>query len=326
MPLALKKGFRGYNIFLYKEAVEYKQSDTLFKCIQELFNGLEEGKIYSLLINVANSENLTTVSLLPRSILVTKDSPVKVLTEILIKHLIIIETKYDMYSPINLVIQGRVWYSKEEIINQIKKRNNIDTSSKIVGLDDMKVCNQKYDTISKLVTEDLYSLLHIEKGSDGIFLTENFNKLKKSCIEITLTPYKIERLKVITGDFSYTLYSYREDEKEIKSKLLCFHHSKDHKIYLLIEDGYIKSRWVDLELGGREVLRLFGNNKVNFSLKRDNTKLIIKSKINNIELGYNFNSFKQSAKDRKIDQKIGVIDLETFTYDDKGSQQVYAGG
>nr|QWO71416.1 DNA polymerase [Termitomyces sp. T60a]QWO71419.1 DNA polymerase [Termitomyces sp. T99] len=330
LPLALKKGFRGYSVFIYKEAFEYNQSDTLLKCLQELFSGLEEGKIYSLLINVANSENLTTVSLLPRSILVTCESPVEVLTEILLQHLIIIESKYDIFSPINLVIQGREWYSKEDIINQIKKKNNIDTSSKNLGLDEieLKECNRKYDTISKLVTEELYSLLHLEKDSDVKFLTENFNKLKKSCIEINLTPSKIEKLKVITGDFSYTLYSYREVEKEINSNLLCFHHSNDKNIYLFIEDGYIKSRWVDFELEGKEILRLFGNNKVIFSLKReiDNKNLIINSKINNIELGYNFNSFKQSPKERIIDQKIGVIDLETFTCDDKGTQQVYAGG
>nr|QWO71426.1 DNA polymerase [Termitomyces sp. T73sscA] len=328
LPLTLKEGFRGYTVFLYKEGIEYNQRDTLLNCIQELFNGLEQGKIYSLLINVANSENLTTVSLLPRSILVTSESPVKILTDILLQQLIIIESKYDMYSPINLVIQGKVWYSKEDIINQIKKWNEIDTRSKKVGLDEKELqdCNRKYEKLNEVVTEDLYSLLQKEKESDGVFLTENFKKLRKSCIEINLTPSKIEKLKVITGDFSYTLYSYREDEKEINSKLLCFHHSNDENIYLLIEDSYIKSRWVDLETGGKEILRKFGDNNVIFSLKRDNKNLIINSKINNIELGYKFNSFRQSAKDRRSEHKIGVIDLETFTCDDKGSQQVYAGG
>ena len=328
LPLALKEGFKGYTVLLYKEGVEYNQSESLLNCIQELFRGLEKGKIYSLLINVADSEKLTTVSLLPRSILVTCESPVEVLTEILLQHLIIIESKYDMYSPINLVIQGREWYSKEDIIAQIKKSNKINISSKNTCLDEkeLKACNSKYDTISKLVTEELYSLLHTEKDSDGIFLTENFKKLKKSCIEISLTPSKIEKLKVITGDFSYTLYSYREPEKEITSNLLCFHHSNDQNIYLLIEDGFIRSRWIDFEMGGNEILRLFGNNQVVFSLKRDNKNLIIESKINKLELGYKFNNFKQQAKDRKIDLNFGVIDLETFTCDEKGSQQVYAGG
>ena len=99
--------------------------------------------------------------------------------------------------------------------------------------------------------------------------------LKKKCIELILTPSKIDKLKVIAGDFSYTLYTYRNekinfnlDKKIVDFNLLCFHHSNNLNIYPLIEDGYIRGSWVDTEIDGDVILRVFGINKVYLSLKQ----------------------------------------------------------
>ena len=84
LPSYLTKGFMGYNIFLIKENIDSNQFDNTLKCIQELFKGLEDDKVYSLLFNLVNSENNTSITLIPRSLLVTNKSPVDIIIKILI--------------------------------------------------------------------------------------------------------------------------------------------------------------------------------------------------------------------------------------------------
>nr|QWO71429.1 DNA polymerase [Termitomyces sp. K1Ac] len=243
------------------------------------------------------------------------------LTQILIKYLIIIESKYEIFSSKNLVVQGRVWNSKEEIINQVKlsTKNDKDLRDTIIS--------KNYESISKLVTEDLYTLLSKEQNSAGSYLNMIIKNLKKKSMEMRLTPSIIDRLKVITGDSSYTLYEYeykkksKLEQKEVK--LLCFHHSNKN-IYQMIEGCYTTASWIDVDLGGDQILREFDNNKVLFSKKYQGEKVL--QNIKEIELGYRFNKLKQLSKNHIFDKKIGVIDLETFSCNDKGAQQVYAGG
>ena len=119
----------------------------IMDCVQELFKGLEEDKIYSLLFNVINTENYSVVSLLSRSILVTKKSPVDKLVKILIQNMIIVESKYEVYSNYVLVIQGRIWYSKQDIINEIKaKKYKKDNSNVLISDKDvLEESNRKYN-------------------------------------------------------------------------------------------------------------------------------------------------------------------------------------
>nr|QWO71437.1 DNA polymerase [Termitomyces sp. T123] len=363
LPLNLRKGFRGYDIFLIKESIDSDDSINLNKCIQELLNGLENSKVYSLLFSIVNPENLTTVSLLPSSILVLKDSPVELLTKILLRHLILIESKYDVSSSYTLVVQGRIWLSKEELISDLKSKRSKNDSPES-GLEkkkeDLNEVNRKFASISNLVSEDLNSLLTEEKKWEGVFLNNNFKNLRKKSIEIKLTPYIIDHLKVIGGDYSYSLYQYKEKSKlnNININLLCLHHF-DKNIYHLMEGTFIINTWIDYFRGENEILRIFGKNKVIFSHSpvppaRDLSSVVkgkfkgakvesyvegkgrgknnpensfsLLKNIKEIELGYNFNPFIQVPKSPLLDLKIGTIDVETFKYDELGNQKVFSGG
>nr|QWO71428.1 DNA polymerase [Termitomyces sp. K1Aa] len=318
-PSSLSKGFRGYNVIFIKEGIDSNQSINITNCLLELFKGFESDRVYSLLFSIVDSESLNTVSLLPKSILVTNKSPVDILTNILIKYIIINESKYEISSSKNLVIQGRVWYSKEDLLNQVSSTAETDKDLRDT------IISRKYESINKLVTKELDSLLNKEPNRGRVYLNGVIKKLIQESMEIRLTPSILDRLKVITGDSSYTLYAYKKksklEQKEVK--LLCFHHS-NKDIYQLMEGSYTTASWIDEDLGGDLISRKFDNNKILFSKKYQGNKIL--PNIKEIELGYKFNNFKQLPKNHIFDEKMGVIDLETFSCNEQGTQQVFAGG
>ena len=122
LPSKISGGFRGYEVFLVKEEIDSNQYENVKNCVQELLNSLDDKKVYRLLCSVVNKANNTTASLQPKSILVTKTLPVEVLTKILIQHMIVKESKFNVYSDYLLIVQGlkRVWLSQQDIINNIK--------------------------------------------------------------------------------------------------------------------------------------------------------------------------------------------------------------
>ncbi len=330
LPSKYSKGYRGYEVFLIKEGIDSNQYDDILKCVQELIKGLEKGKVYSLLFSVINSENNKCVSLLPSALLVVDSIPIDILTKYLIQHMIIIESKYDVNSDYLLVIQGRVWLSQSEIINEIKSKKS-KTKENISDKEISIESGKKFDSISEVVKDDLYSLLKSWNGKDDLlYLANLFKELKKKCLEIRLTPKKIDDLVIITGDYSYTLYLYKQ-KNNLRGRrgndiyLLCLHHF-DKNIYHVIEGSYIINTWDDVDLDGKFILRKYNNNKVLFERKLVNKGRKKWINIKEIELGYNFKSFKEWFKTHLIDRKIGVIDLETFSFNYKGGQQVYAGG
>ena len=124
LPSKISGGFRGYEVFLVKEEIDSNQYENVKNCVQELLNSLDDKKVYRLLCSVVNKANNTTASLQPKSILVTKTLPVEVLTKILIQHMIVKESKFNVYYDYLLIVQGlkRVWLSKKDIINNIKSK------------------------------------------------------------------------------------------------------------------------------------------------------------------------------------------------------------
>lgn len=156
-----------------------------------------------------------------------------------------------------------------------------------------------------------------------------------------MIPYDIERLRVISGDFSYSLYYLTDDLVEsdddsndkstsdsIKRAnfLLCFHNlnkNRQSRNNHILEGRYISSSWTDEYLVSGEVLRVFGKNEKIF--KKDEKGYT--TEVKEINFGYtSFNNLNQLAKTHKKNKKIGVIDLETFRYKEDGSQRAYAGG
>lgn len=274
---------------------------------------------------------------------------------------------------------------KEDILNDIKAKLALRTKDKLIDIgsadsgliSSMTVeqeTDKKFDSINEAVSEDLYSVLQKEEYGgvmDQSYLLRNFKNVRRKSLEIQLSPRNITKLNVLTGDYSYTLYSYKKaSAKYINGvNLLCFHHLNEN-IYQVIENGYVITCWSDTNIGENKILRVFDRNKVLFKkapqltyaaslhkyvqkwksidkeIKRGRGKgrymsgsgsappaltSVAKqrstaSDIIEINLGYNFRSLREMAKTPIMDLKIGVIDLETFKFNNKGSQQVFAGG
>lgn len=80
--------------------------------------------------------------------------------------------------------------------------------------------------------------------------------------------------------------------------------------------------WIDY-YHDNQIIRKFNNNTVVFN-KTNNINIV--NSIKEIDIPYNFPSMKQLPVTHIKDDKIGVIDLETYTSNFNGAQKVYAGG
>jgi hypothetical protein len=83
------------------------------------------------------------------------------------------------------------------------------------------------------------------------------------------------------------------------------------------------------------VTRCFGDNKVVFKYAsqygiNSNSSQEIKKRrniVDSAELAFNFPTIREQARSKEYDDKLGVIDLETFKINEKdGTQCAYAGG
>ena len=107
LPYKMRGGYLSYNILLIIEDVFSDKYNVLVKYLNEMFLGLEDNNVYSLLFTVFDGENDIGFSV-RSSLLVTKNSSVEILTKILIQDLIKKEFKYGVYSSYTLIIQGRI--------------------------------------------------------------------------------------------------------------------------------------------------------------------------------------------------------------------------
>lgn len=301
-------GYYGYDVLLVIDEINTENLYQLRKTFDTFFKSFEKSEIYKILVNV--KQDNTVLSIFPEAMPFTKDSSVHVFLNIVYSNLVRIETMYQLTdSSKSLIIQGKKWAKKEDIFKLLKEKEELRLKNK-----------KKKDIVQNIIDNDLVYLLKKNDTHNSIKIVKNtLNNLKKKSIEVWLTPYKISNLSIITGDSTYTTYSiiktpFNQDDR-VELKLLCFHHLNKN-IYHLISNGYYTNTWTDVYLNNNRILRSFGKNKIYF----------LDNKIINVELPYNFPLIPQEKKSRSYDNKIGVIDLETFSINKEGKQLVYAGG
>ena len=107
-PSSITRGFSGYSNYLIKDPIFSADKKGINNFIEELINNLEDSKIYSLLFMIHNNEDNKCYMILPKSILVSNETSVSVLTRVLIDYLIEIESKYHIFSSHTLIVQGRI--------------------------------------------------------------------------------------------------------------------------------------------------------------------------------------------------------------------------
>ena len=246
---------------------------------------------------------------------------------------------------------------KDESVSALIKHDQISISEEV---------DYFIEDLSYILDEDL-------KNKEGMLFNDREPKkiwnnkikiLKRKSVQFRINPYIIEnKLPVINGDFTYSLYSLESFKfMFVKEELLRSDKSENVGCYTLLElyhgdsvdytifykeissSGEVQSeavellqwRWTDyFSKDKKYVTRCFGDNKVVFKyasqygIINDSSQQIKKRRniVDSAELAFNFPTIREQARSKEYDDKLGVIDLETFKINEKdGTQCAYAGG
>lgn len=213
----MKQGFRGYDEWLVIEELNINSTKEikyrLVKELTDIFKELEKDKFYSLLVNAYPINNRSKVlAVLPNSFFIHKKTDIMLFTNIFIKYLLIHINKYDYEGAVNLIFLTREWYTKERLekqINEIKNRHDVESNKKDLELNSENLLNSlteciNADLISK--KKEIDEKLNLNNHNYD-YIKSRINNLRRNCIVFRLDQYVIQNLRIINGDFNYTLYS-----------------------------------------------------------------------------------------------------------------------
>jgi hypothetical protein len=157
----MKQGFLGYEEWLKIEGLNINSvREIKFRLVKELIDiikELEKGKIYSLLVNAYPINDRSKIlAVLPYSIFIYEKTDIMVLTNILVKYLIIQNNKYEYEGAVNLNFLIREWYTKESLelqVNEIKNRHDVESNKKDLDLNSQNL----FKSLTEIVDADLVS-------------------------------------------------------------------------------------------------------------------------------------------------------------------------
>lgn len=237
--------------------------------------------------------------------------------------------KYNEEDNYGLILSARIWYTKEELLNinmsEIDKKDR-DTKFK-------KICDKSDDILKDKAVKD--------KVKSNSFLDNTIKQIRNKSLLLKLTPLIISKLSIINGDFSFTLYNL--GDLNPNAQLLSFNHYNS-TIYYILENGNVLlkggAREDHLSEKGiyrsKEEMSIFFKKIDHLALgelhphkalnKKTEESLLPKVHSTQIELKYNFKRLIEMNRSYLQDLKIGTIDLETYTVDLLGKQEVYAAG
>jgi len=109
-----KGGYTSYDVLFQISSVSYSNIFNYLDNIQEFINGLEDNKIYTILVQAISIESQSYASILPRSLFINRKSSANQFLQILSIHLMSYEYKYYCYNTYKLVITGREWYTMDQ--------------------------------------------------------------------------------------------------------------------------------------------------------------------------------------------------------------------
>ena len=115
----LKSGFRGYETCLIISILNINSNseiiNSIMKEVGEMFKNLEEKKVYALLINVFDVNVKNYSSLLPYSFFIHKGTDYLLLSNIIVKYLVLYTQRYEVINDLRLIFLIREWYNKKDI-------------------------------------------------------------------------------------------------------------------------------------------------------------------------------------------------------------------
>nr|QWO71469.1 DNA polymerase [Termitomyces titanicus] len=318
-----------------------------------LISQLEEGKIYSILLNMSYLKNGVNVGISPmKSMIITPTVNLNLLGHNIINAIILKSQEYEVQGEYcNININWREWLRKEEysklvspvnrdkIIEEVlreegnltKNNNNkLDKILKFMAIEKLdNYINQfpSFDSITKLTPYDLNS-------------DEGYKKLIKAINDIEKeSQYKV-KISVFKSDegysfgdsvpFIYLVFTehdiYLSDCDNVKGvrRTVCFSTIDDwvDSISHWNTDKYPYPKFTDVQLDKEKDTQKFTRTLGAYKIHVDNGKVQFWEKY------YSFPDMLMPTSDKKRDTKIGSIDLETYGKDGNGfgEHSVYAGG
>src|SRR3981189_443822 len=213
-----KGGYSSYTFLFQINSVSYSNIFNYLDKIQEFINGLEDNKLYIILVQAISVESQSYASILPRSLFIHRKSSANQFLNILSVHLMSYEYKYYSDDSYSLVITGREWFS----------------------LDQLKSNKDQFQTVVKRSDKIMDSYLDSNKGFNNLFKAVNHYY---GLIHIKLKPQIIKNLEVITGNDTYTLYDlnnfFSNVSSDIKNiKLLEINHLNENN-YIMLENNNV---------------------------------------------------------------------------------------
>lgn len=121
LPLNIRDGYKGYDVILKKDNILSKATKKNYLKIVYNLCSKNLKIILFIVCCLMQLKSNRSFSILPRSLFITKQSPIKILIKILLRNMLILESKYDLYSDYSMVVKGRKWLSKKVLLSDIKK-------------------------------------------------------------------------------------------------------------------------------------------------------------------------------------------------------------
>lgn len=300
----IKNGFRGYNLYKNLGALMNLQNLKILKQnIKDLLVKLDADKTYTVLsiIRYFDSDTgLTKGYTLSDSFKVNNDSDVNLICDKLQIDMNVVKLKYDLYDDNSeLILISREWLNNKEF-NVIKgvitdRLDEIIKDSINLGRDEKKDLDIKTRINENLIGK--YKDILMNMYGDEINLVK-FKMKKVEVIKYYKNDSTILQVKVVDNINYVTVRTVKDGKINLNSPILI--------------------EWIDKKMDDNSFYREIGN--VIYYYKND--------EVEKIEVKYNFPNIRCELPDIDYDDKLGVIDFETFGSKDNGIGHhfAYAGG
>jgi hypothetical protein len=330
VPSIKKLGFRDYKEMVTIKNVNSLAEELIKSECQILISKLEKDTVYNILPCIfwsTDNSKYRSTSIFPNAMFIHKNSSYISLAYEIINRLRNAEMKYETVFIYSLVITGRIWFNKTDLLESESKDKDTKYTELLQKIDKTGVAKRGHNQENEeLIGSTRRGLLKTKE----LFLDKTLKKLYfKDSLQFKLTPAQINKLNIITGDFTYTLYSL---DKYVNSKgglifssstyLLSFEYFPT-TINYIIESGNVLYSWSDTALiTEKKFLRKSYGIEIYFKNNYTSQQFV-----DYVNFKYNFKQLMEKPKTHLSNFNIGTIKLLTYTVNKvKGTQKVFAIG
>jgi hypothetical protein len=325
----LFQGYNGYDLLDEISPISELTKVKLRSKMEIFLNKLDEGKSYTLLliIRYLNDIGETSGYTAGKSYKVNKDINIELLCDRMMMDYSITRTKYNLHDADgDVIIVGKEWLSDEDfkvskeeltkVYNDLLSSNRGDRKT-VRSIDDIKkelnIENYGLDRYNRILMnnygEQLSNVVNVPKGNDTSEEGEaEFYRNGELILEVRKGKESVSSSGNLLSKEVKNVIVWSDEEFLEEGKVIDYSKLK----------GSITLSWKDKRINDKEFIRDYG--QLNCIYKEGG--------IDRIEIKYNLPSLNSDLVDLNYDDKIGVIDFETFgnKEDGLGHHNPYAGG